>query len=355
MKFDALTIFLNRACPRGCPQCGISKSSRKPLSIEQWKKALLHARDVFGTKFFLFLGTEPLLFKDGLVELIKFFADEGIYYAFYSTSPEPLFSQYRKKLVDAGLRNWSSGIDALPSQAMGWDWETQKKIRDSILGLQWMGEHGVQTHTQLTLHRQNLDHAIKILRWCQENIKGVQSTVNFIEWQKAPHFDFFSPAHEMQDLMWEGTEEERDKIRKVMGEIKMLSRVKGYYIQTPDAYLDEALDHYTGLNRHCRGIVGPCIDCDGTMRLCAYSTGRLRGWSIFDLDTPAKQVMFYRKWSESLSDCSGCHWIFPYMLEGDIRILNPSSGFHEDRWDSTIEQFEQKTGVQNVKQNDQRG
>ena len=336
--FKAITLFLNRACPRGCPQCGISDNSRKPLGVEEWKRAITKLRDIFQARFFLFLGTEPLLLKEGLVELVRWFTQENLFYGFYSTSPEPLFSKYKQALVDAGLNNWSAGIDALP----GWSLDpiTNKKVTESIEGLQWMAEQGVQTHTLTTIHKKNLSTIPRILQWCQENIPGCQSSLNFIEWKKTPQFDFFSKHEDMKDLCWDGNE--TLKVKEIMLWVLLLSRVKGRIIQTPDAYLLNAHRHYLTLNQHCQGIVGPAVDCDGIMRLCGYSTGeRVKSWNILDEDFQDGLDIFLQDWNNDLQECPGCHWIFQEMLRTDVKILNPHSGFHEERWCLDTERYKE--------------
>ena len=327
MKFDAITVFLNRACPRGCPQCGISDGSKKALSVNDWKKALGIVRHTFDTKFFLFLGTEPLMFKEGLADLVGWLNSENLFYGFYSTSPEPLFSKYRQALIDAGLKNWSAGIDGLPGMSM--NPVTEKKVRESLAGLQWMGERGVQTYTLTTVHKQNLHQIVDIVDWCHNNIPNVQSSLNFIEWSRSPEFDFFSPKEQMIDLCWDDTPQERTQVAEVMRRINILTRVEGTYIQVPDTYTNEAPYHYTKLDHHCEGVVGPSIDCDGTMRLCGYSTGRLcPQTSVWELERNSFQTL----WEKDLASCPGCHWIFQDALRVGTRILDPKSGYYEERW-----------------------
>ena len=331
-RYETATIFLNRACPRGCPQCGISDNSKTPMSIDQWIGAIKVLKKTLGTKFFLFLGTEPLLFRDDLIWLVEWLTENEIFYGFYSTSPQPLFSDYKYKLVRAGLKNWSSGIDALP-----WhdgDDVTRSKVTESLNGLLWMANEGVQTHTLTTIHKKNLHQVVEIMEWCQRHIPGVQSSLNFLEWKRGPEFDFFSPKSEMMEYLWHGSPEEKEEIRKVMAQVKLLSRVHGNIIQTPDSYLDNAHKHYLKLNQHCQGVIGPSIDCDGTMRLCGYSTGKhSKPWHVFDL-THHKDS-FLHDWEADLDACNGCHWIFQDMLKEDPRILDPKSGFHEERWNET--------------------
>ena len=343
-KYESITIFLNRACPRGCPQCGISDASRNPLNVGQWIDIFKILAKEFETKFYLFLGTETLIFRQELVEMVQWFTDNNLFYGFYSTSPEPMFTKYRQQLVDAGLQNWSSGIDSLPKMSLDLlsgkkESITDKKVRESIGGLIWMAERGVQAHTLTTIHKKNLHQVVDILEWCQENIVNVQSSCNFIEWKRGPEFDFFSKRENMEDLCWDGSPEEEREVRKVMRQIKLFSRVHGKIIQTPDSYLDNAHKHYTTLAQHCGGSIGPAVDCDGTLRLCGYSTGYLAGnWNVLDL--PGRMDEFMKDWNDDLNACTGCHWIFPDMLrEDNARILDPKSGFHQERWNISMDQY----------------
>lgn len=335
---DFLALFLNRSCPRGCRQCGIADCSRTPLQLDQWKEALQILSEAFQVHFFLFLGTEPLMFKSRLVELVRWFSKKDLFYGFYSTSPEPLFSKYRQPLLDAGLDNWSAGIDLLPDKCL--DGVTEKKVRESIEGLIWMAERGVQTNIVATVHRKNLMQIPKIVEWTLDVVKNTQTEINFLEWQRDPRFDFFAKAEDIPDLMWAGTEEEKELVRKVCHRVKLYSRVQGKKVQTCDYYLDHAHEHYTKLDCHCAGVTGPSMDCDGSMRLCAYSKGtRCPKWSAFDLKTPGALSRFYGDWEKDLDECPGCHWIVQDSLRGDIRILDPNSGFHEDRWCLTQEDY----------------
>lgn len=344
MRCEAMTIFLNRACPRGCPQCGISDGSRKPLSVGQWKEAMSIMSDLFGVRFFLFLGTEPLVYREGLVELVKWFSSKSLYYGFYSTSPEPLFSQYKQQLVDAGLINWSSGIDALPGMPM--DAVTKYKVQDSIEGLQWMAERGIQTHTQTTIHKRNLSHIPAIIEWCQDNIPGCSSVMNFIEWKRDARFDFFAPMEDMKDLCWDGTPEEAAEVDRVMRKVLLLSQVHNRIVQTPVKYLINAHQHYLHLDQKCNGVVGPAVDCDGTMRCCGYSTGTLsKQYNIFELATvPNLLQSFELDWARDVQECPGCHWIFQDILTSDVRLLNPRSDYYRERWILTKDQYNKIKG-----------
>lgn len=301
------------------------------MSVEDWIAAFERLNSLFGATFYLFLGTEPLIMGQGLVDIVRALKERGLFYGFYSTSPEPLFSRWRDKLLEAGIDNWSAGIDTLPHLDY-MDPITDKKVRQSIEGLQWMAERGVSTHAQTTIHKKNLHLVPEIMEWCQHNIPGVENALNFVEWRRSPEFDFFAPPEDMQDMLWDGSDEERAEVRRVMLEVLALSRVHGMLIQTPDEYLINAHLHYDKLDVHCRGVIGPSLDADGTLRLCGYNAGdKAAQWNVREL-TEEKFNEFMDDWESDLAGCVGCHWSFVPLLEEDPRILDPTSGFLQDRW-----------------------
>lgn len=336
---EFLALYLNRLCPRNCKQCEIADNSKAPMpEVEDWKEAILAIRDAYGVKFFLFLGTEPLVYGKKLVELVRWFETVDMFYGFYSTSPEPLFSRHREALVEAGLQNWSSGIDLLPNMKL--DRRTEKKVKESMEGLLWMAERGVQTHLVTTVHKQNLHMVPRILEWAMELIPNIETTINFIEWKRGALFDFMSPKEDMPDLMWDGSPEEIEMVKKVCHRIKLLSRVYGKRVQVQDIYLENAHKKYLTIDTHCGGVIGPAMDCDGTMRLCAYSTGtRSTQHHAKDLSVERNLARFQNDWDADLAECIGCDWSVKYQIEIDPRILDPHSGFHEERWCLTYDEY----------------
>lgn len=331
LSFSTVTIFLNRACPRTCYQCGIADNSRKALKADQWLKVFDNLNRVFGATFYLFLGTEPLLLGQGLIDIVRGMKERGYFYGWYSTSPEPLFTKWRDKLVEAGIDNWSAGIDNLPHLAP-MDPSTDKKVRESIAGLQWMAARGVSTFTLTTIHKKNLTLVPEILEWCQRNIPGVGSAMNFVEWQKEPQYDFFSKPEDMAPMLWDGSDAERNLVKKTMLEIAALSRVEGNIIQCPDDFALDAHRHYDKLDQHCQGIIGPSVDADGTMRLCGYNRGdKVMDMNALDL-TPDRFEEFMEKWEDDLWKCKGCFWSFVPLLNADPRILDIRSDYFRENW-----------------------
>jgi len=332
MNFDTVAIFLNRACPRHCIQCGISDNSVKPLSLDKWKEAFTILKETFKTKFFLVLGTEPLLMKDDLIELVRWYNDNDLFYGFYSTSPQPLFDQYKQRLLDVGLNNWSCGIDYLP-EMVGADLITEKKVWEGYKGLQWMAERGVQTFTVTTVNNINLDLVPTIIETIQETIPGAISCLNPIEWKHDEAFDFFSEKEKMKELVI--LPERHENVIRMVEEVLKLTRRKGYQIQNPDSHLLDFARYYYTLDYRCWGKVGIAIDCDGRFRLCGYNRGSLvREFYVWDL--PKRRDEIEMCWRADAMNCKGCHWSYIHVLQDDFNALIPRSTYYQERSNKPI-------------------
>lgn len=331
-KYDAVSVFLNRSCPRNCPQCGLTQEKKKHLSIDEWIQTFQILNEELGVRFFLILGTEPLLFGDDLVKLIKWFTKNNLFYAFYSTSPPALFKKYREKLIDAGLTNWACGIDTLPGK--GWtDAITEKKTQEGIEGLIWMGERGLQTWTLTTVTNQNLQHVPEIVEWCQLNIPNVLSCVNPVEWRHNDSFDFFARKEDMADMVIPA--ERHEEVIQMAEELFVLTRRPGFQIQNPDSYLLNYPRFYNTLNYVCNGVVGFGVDCDGSLRLCGYSKGaHTPKYFVKDLQTKKDEILMGGY--EDAHNCLGCHWSYVSALQETYESLIPGTAYYTERHKQAI-------------------
>ncbi len=326
-EFKTVTVFLNRSCPRNCVQCGISDNSRPAMSLEEWKRTFLTLKEEFNTEFFLILGTEPLLLKDDLVELVRWFKKHNLFYGFYSTSPPKLFDLYKDRLIEAGLNNWSCGIDAIPGMVPS-DPITIKKSQEGLEGLRWMAERGVQTFTVTTVTNENLAYVPKMLEYIQNIIPGVISCINPVEWAHNSQFDFFSEKKDMENCIIPISR--RDEVIDMVQEVLKLTRVPGYQIQNPDSHLLEFPRYYHCLDYVCNGIVGIGVDCDGTFRLCGYSRGRnVADYKVKDLKANRQDI--WMAWREDAQKCKGCHWSYVQVLQEAFSALYADSSFYRNR------------------------
>jgi hypothetical protein len=303
------------------------QDKKDKLSVDSWKKVF----DIFGvcynTKFYLVLGVEPLLLGDSLVDIIKFWNKNKIFYGLYSTSPQPYFDRYKYKLLEVGLNNWSCGIDGLPGY--GNPGHVDVKISSGLKGLIWMADEGVQTMSVVTLSNRNLEYADKIIEYCQENIKNGMSCLNPIEWQHNETFDFFSKKKLIWDLVI--PEGRRNKVREIAEKIKILSKRPGYQIQNSDRNLDIYHLIYDRLNYRCNGLVGMGVDCDGSLRRCGYNRGReISKYKVWDIPKDPEKI--YEIWYRDALSCEGCFWSWVQGLEETYNVVVANSEFYQDRW-----------------------
>lgn len=272
------------------------------MSIDDWERALEILGDQLKPTFFLFLGTEPLLLRHGFVRLVRRVNRLGVPAAWYTTSPEPHFTDYREALIAAGVDNWSSGVDTVPGLPF-----QEKKAFDAIAGLEFMASRGVNTHVTTTVHRKNLVHIPYIMEWVYDHIPGVEYAVNFLHWSRGADFDFSSRRSDMPELAWDGTLEEQALVKSVMREV--WERSQGRKFHTSQDYVLQAHYFYNSLNLRCRATIGPSVDTDGTMRLCGYSRGGdVRNYNVLELANSELRDGFLKAWKADVWACIGCYW-----------------------------------------------
>lgn len=324
MNIDTMAIYLNRDCPRKCPQCGISDKSKKPMSFEQWKDVFQICREYYGTKFFLVLGVEPLLLGEDFVKIVKWWNDNGFFYGLYSTSPKNLFDKYKHKLLDVGVNNWSCGIDAMPGFP---DSMTLKKSLDGMAGMKWMDKHGVQCFTVTTMTNINLSYVPDIIDWCHKEIPNSMNCFNPVEWKKDDTFDFFTDKNFIEDLII--PDSRKWEVEFACEKIRRMSYTPGWQLQVSDSFLTKLPYHYQELDYICYGKVGMGIDVDGSIRRCGYNKGKIN-YKIWDVPDKATEV--YNAWEKDVVTCDGCFWNYIFVLQDDYESLIPMSNFYKKRW-----------------------
>jgi len=335
MKYipKAVSIYLNRTCPRKCPYCDVI-TGKKSLSVEKWKEVFTILENK-GTNFYLILASEPLMMGDDLVELVKFWNERGYEYGFYSTSPEPYFSRLKEKLKKVGIRNWSSGIDFIDEVYMSKRWKPDtrylveqqreqlvKKGREAIKGMQEMQDYVEETHALITISRMNIEMVPDIIKYIVDNVDKVHIGLNFVEWSEGDKMDF-ATTKGSPFFFVDGDQELLQTLKD-----KLISLPDKYrkYIQTPLEYFDN-IDNILNLNFHCSlNSLAMGIDCDGSIRLCGYKKLDKK-ISIFDLnDSTLEEIV--KEWKE----CDGCYWAYPYIIDKlGIEGVDYRSKYWEER------------------------
>jgi MoaA/NifB/PqqE/SkfB family radical SAM enzyme len=330
-KAVVASVFLNRECPRRCPYCGSRRFGMKRLTGEQWLDAIDILREQ-GIEFFLFLGNEPLMLGEELVVLVKGLAERNIEYGLYSTSPQPLFSQWREKLLDAGLKNWSAGVDFIPEvyermkkegrlsekairliESQGQ--EIVRKAEESLEGLVWMYEKGVEEILSLiTVSRANVEMLYDMVVWLADNVVKDgrwKVSYNYVEWNHGDK-DFMVGKEEGEE--WWLSEEDRElwqgaleKLEEQWEQYPFIQPVKGYLTD-----IDKALKQdVKWWKEYGFTVENLSVECDGKIRACGYREGEV-GYSVWDFVDKADEV--WEAWRREVMKCKGCYWAWPHML-----------------------------------------
>jgi len=333
IRNGCVTIFLNRNCPRRCVYCNVVDLDldRKKLSVGEWKKAfsILEKEDV---RFYLCVGTEPLLLGEDLVEIVKFWKERDYEYGIYTTAPKGVVERLSNRLVEAGLRNWSSGIDFVPEVYEKLKSEgklTQKcidlvekeseglvrKAVDGLDGMSIMIDRPVEElHIVITVSRMNIEIVPEMISWLVKNLGGkLHIGINYVEVNKQD-LDFARSVEQCADYFF--TLEDEEVFRTFVQKMRSLPASDWLRIQIPFDYLD-AWDH--ALNLDVPASVDFCamgVECDGSLRKCGYSKGRwVSQLSVFDIEDCGLSPLIRWAWEKDIEECSGCYWVFPYLLK----------------------------------------
>ena len=342
-KPKAASIFLNRACPRHCPYCNSVKPEieKKRLSVEEWKN-VFELLEGLGVEFFLILGTEPLLMGDEIVELVRFWSKKDYEYGFYSTSPEPWFSKLKDKLIEAGIRNWSSGIDYIDEVYRNGKWssfthelvksqhdELIRKAREAVRGMKEMDKYVEETHAQITISKMNVEMVPGIVKWLSENIENIHVGLNFVEYSPENYMDFATSFNKAHSYFF--TKDDIPLLKKLEEEINSLDNKYKARIQNPLDYLSN-YDYIINLNRRCAlKSLSMGIEADGTIRLCGYRQLKKK-LTVKDLEENPEKVL--SEIEKEHEECHGCYWSYPYTIEkGDIDIVN----YRSELWKRRLE------------------
>lgn len=315
-------IYLTRSCTMHCEYCRIRNSTlkRKELSVDEWKNAFKILKDL-GVEFNLILGNEPLMLKDDYVKIIDFLNKDNYSYATYTTFPEPLWGNYKQKLVDVGIKNVSGGLDYLK----GPEGDILEKSCRAFKGLKWCRDNGIPDYQgTITLTKTNIDSALDTVETLSS--ENLWSGVNIIHYAKDNFFDFFPTKDEIKNLIF--TDVDKPKLEILAKKLKEGILEGKYKMQNPPEYLDALVEHGINLDWHCNHKL-PLIftvDADGTMRTCGYRQGPRTGkYSIFDLENKEKLKSFMIDWSEDIKECPGCFWSYWWMTEFYLKN-NPEFG-----------------------------
>lgn len=314
MDYKFSLVYVNRLCPMKCKYCSlkIPGSEKNQLSAEQWKKAF----DILDKRHFklpTLVGLEPLMLKEELVEIVKYFKDNNIPHVILSTLPDKLFNDYKQKLLDNGLSNITCAFDSLDSSN-----EIGKKSIRGLKNLNELKALGLQDSQLITtVTDKNLDSLCDMLDTAVKNNHWIE--FNIIHWNKDGKYDFFPAKEEMSDLIITDKKRFDEAIDKLKNKI-INENIKTVY--NPLEYFDALKEHGMDLNWHCGCPNHISVDYDGTMRLCVYRSGEeVRKFSIFDLEDDSKYEEYLECLQNDAKKCPGCflncEWMFKYFIDNN--------------------------------------
>lgn len=342
------TIFLNRICGRKCTYCNVVDRSleSKRLSVTDWKKAF-SILEGEGVKFYLCIGTEPLLMGKDLVEIVKFWKERDYEYGIYSTAPSGIVETMLPELIASGMRNWSSGIDFIPEVYEKMKPNLSRKctdlvekekdglVRKAIDGIEGMriarSFNIEELLVLITISRMNVEMVPEMVSWLVNEF-GIKLHIgyNYIEVGKEG-LDFAAPASECFEYLF--NLEDEAIFREFVNKMRALSTKDWLRIQIPFEYLDNwaqvlSLDMEASTSACVMGI-----ECDGSLRKCGYGKGKyVSEFSVFDLTSSVKRRKIWDAWVQDLISCGGCYWAFMHLVSKlGVKVLDFRSSYWSER------------------------
>jgi len=337
------SIYLNRRCFRSCPYCDVVKPKldKKKLSVNDWKKVFHILEKSVGIDFFLVLGTEPFLLGDDLVKLVRFWSKKDYRYALYSTADKKLFNKLSSRLVLAGLRNFSCGLDFI-NEVYGQckskvDKRTRKlvdesyytllsKSVDSLSNIRYMLDANIEEVLALiTISRMNIEFVPEMIVYLVDNFsERLKISCNFVEYSSSSVMDF---AKSVSDDLYYGFRNDKSDNEVFAKFLRKIDNLPDRYyrrLQPPLMYLMDYRYVVEQTRKCCIHTCAMGIECNGKLRACGYNYGkRVSRWSVFDI--PKHKQKIFDDWKRDIDECAGCYWAWPYMIEycgKDIAIFD---------------------------------
>ena len=326
MTLDVLRkaeVMITRSCNLRCHYCRTIypfQPQLKELSIEKWKKAfrILANQKVFAS----IIGGEPTSLGDGLVELVRYFAEIKLRYAITSNCTL-LTEKYAERLLEVGLDGWTASIDAVAGSVGTADAHSHLKSQRGYQWLKWFQERGVRDLVaNMVITRKNIHLIPDMVRnLSDEGFWVITSPLNIgkhgVDEFSSVRYRFSSDSKFVGDLEWKDKDEVR-KYTKILADMARSGKYRMHNV--PEMYADFMPRFFRSRDWYCDEPSSICIDADGTLMCCVEwnifdPVTKKATYSVFDLTDPVKREEIYQAFKYSNRKCSGCVWDSHFQTE----------------------------------------
>jgi len=292
-----VSVYLTRKCSLRCKSCMIWKTHRRELPPKEWAEIFRRLYDSLGWHISM-IGGEPLEYWrpfEGLLELVRML--KGVNYSITSNSLTLTWDR-AKKLVEAGLMNWTVSINYPRALARMYA-AKDPRVYAGWRALEWFKRLGVNDlHATVTLYPDNVQYFPHIVRDLMEMEVWIEPT--FVMWAKAPWYDSFPASCKP---VWKP-----EHVKYIQEALKMLKKYK-YFHGLPEMFEGKGLEEMLNASVRCGGKMHVLmVDEDGYVRLCRDIPGRrVRRWKATDFIDREEDLL--NDWRQDYEEfCRGCNW-----------------------------------------------
>lgn len=164
-------VLVTEKCNLHCRKCFFWKNGiGDGLDIEEYKRFIVSLREIINLPFEINLGGGEPLLKKGIIELIKFCADQGLQPAI-STNATLIDDKTAKELAECGLHRLSVSLESLNEDVHDFMTNTAGAYRRLMSGINCLKKHwsrgDVNIHTLIS--DKNLESIPELIEWVNKD------------------------------------------------------------------------------------------------------------------------------------------------------------------------------------------
>ena len=293
-------FLLTRSCNLRCSYCKIINADSlkgQPLNKAQIFDGVRIINQMFPGVPIIFFGGEPTTLP-WLPELVQFCEINKIKYAIISNSVKIMQDdEYFRKLVKAGISNWSVSIDTLKFDGADEIKDNVRKSYNGFEALKKFRDAGVRDLVAcITVSRWNILEVPSIVKTLSEN--GIWSITTPLQ-DGDKYFEYSQP-----DSL-ENRCKDKTIIRKIASELKAMKDSGKYLMHNESAFYEAWDKYFISQDWKCSQKSALTIDADGSLKRCVDNKGGLEGFNILTLE---QNVEEYKKAILGDFVCKGCIW-----------------------------------------------